>query len=54
MVSFSVVENIQMYPVSGGQPSERVVIKYFDRGRDIRDTHAKSGNIELFYVHVRV
>ena len=54
MVPFSVVKNIQMYPLFEGQPSERVVIKYFDRGCDIGDTQAKSGNIELFYVHVRV
>ena len=53
MAPFSVVKNIKMYPLSGGQPSERVFVKYFDRGRDIGDTQAKSGNIELFYVHVR-
>ena len=45
-----------MYPFPEGNPqAERVVIKYFGRGRDIgRDTQAKSGNIELFYVHVRL
>ena len=55
-MTFLVVKNIQMYPFigAGGQPSERVVIKYFDRGRDISNTQAKSGNIELFYVHVRL
>ena len=53
MVPFSVVKNIQIYPFSEGQPSERVVIKYFDRGCDIGDTQAKL-NIELFFVHVHV
>jgi hypothetical protein len=28
---------------------ERVFVEYFDRSRDIGDTPAKSGNIELFY-----
>ena len=45
---------MKMYPLVGGQPSEHVVIKYFFRGRDIGDTQSKSGNIELFYVHVRL
>ena len=47
MAPFSVVKNIKMYPLSGGHPSEHVFVKYFDRGRDIGDTQAKSGNIEL-------
>ena len=52
MVPFLVVKNIKMSPFSEGQPSEHVFVKYFDRGRDIGDTQAKSGNIELFYVHM--
>ena len=52
LVPFSEVKHIKMYPPFGGQPSEHVVIKYFSRGRDIGDTQSKSGNIELFYVHV--
>ena len=51
---FSEVKNIQMYLFSEGSPQRLKFVSIFDRGRDIGDTQAKSGNIELFYVHVRL
>ena len=57
MVPFSVVKNIQMYPFPEGSPqAERVVIKYFGRGRDIHDTQAKSGilNFSMYMLGCKV
>ena len=54
MVPFLVVKNIQMYLFFGGSPQRMKLGSIFDPGRDIGDTLAKSGNIELFYVHVRL
>ena len=54
---FLVVKHIQMYPLFGGQSSEdevRYNCSIFERRHDIGDTQAKSGNIELFNVHVRL
>ena len=39
---------------SEGSPQRMKLGSIFDQGRDIGDTQAKSRNIELFYVHVRL
>ena len=54
LVPFLVLKIFRCTLFSEGSPQRTKLGSIFDRGRDIGDTQAKSGNIELFNLHVRL